>query len=95
MPTLAISIFISEFGFYLGGAYIYVKQFPECVWPGKFDIWVRSIGSFDRAPYSIVPLSSNMARVRVSCIPVPLRRESYPRECVVDSLSNAGDLQYV
>lgn len=26
---------------YLAGAVIYALRFPESIWPGKFDIWVR------------------------------------------------------
>ena len=25
---------------YVSGAAIYAVRFPECIWPGRFDIWV-------------------------------------------------------
>lgn len=25
---------------YITGAFIYAARIPECIWPGKFDIWV-------------------------------------------------------
>lgn len=28
---------------YVTGAAIYAVRFPECVWPGRFDIWVSRI----------------------------------------------------
>jgi len=28
---------------YIAGAAIYAARIPECIWPGKFDIWVNIV----------------------------------------------------
>ncbi len=34
---------------YLTGALVYVAKFPECIFPGRFDIWVRACLNFTLA----------------------------------------------